>query len=507
MKRLWPVMAAILLTAAGTKADDAVLKSQLAGRWYDADPVKLRQEIDGYLGRVKQPAAEPPMALIVPHAGYAYSGPVAAYAYKAVAGKNYRRVIVIGVSHLGLPADVVSIPSYTQIETPLGQVPLDLDAIAQLRKCMLVKDYTPIHTNEHSVQIQLPFLQVALKNFKIVPILTGPLSSDAVDMIAAALLEVCGPDTLVVASSDFTHYGSSYQYQPFPYDANTEANLRKLDYEAFGLIISKNRDGFDNFLDRTGDTVCGRNGIRVLLKMLPDAAKPVLLKYDTSGRITGNFAQSVSYASFAVPGRWQGVTAPPSARAVAEADRRLMLNLARQSIAWYLAKGTIPDPDQLGIAIPPELQDNRGVFVTLHEDGKLRGCIGEIYASRPLYRAIIVQAINAAANDYRFPQVTAGDLKKIDIEISVLTPPEPVSSWRDIVPGRDGIIIRKYDKTAVFLPQVATEQSWDLPTTLNHLAQKAGLAPDGWQDGAQFLVFQAAVFGEKTSGGKKGAKP
>jgi len=502
--RYWAGLAAAIcgLTAwSGTATEEKIMISQLPGKWYKADPTALRQDIQGYLKAAKVQVDKPVIALILPHAGYQYSGPVAGYGLKAIAGKSYSRVIIIGPSHYGLPADIISVPSFTQIQTPLGKVPLDLAAVRKLRGCRLVHDYSKLHKLEHSDQIHLPMLQVVLKNFQVVPIMVGPLSGDAVIAAGNAIRSIIDDHTLVLVSSDFTHYGANYHYLPFPVNAKTALELDKLDHQAFNLIQKKDLSGFSDFIDQTGDTICGEDAIRILLAMLPTSATVQLLKYDTSGRQSGNYEMSVSYAAFAVTGAWgrRGQsTDDPDVGKLDDNDRRTLTDLARKTLEWYLTKNDYPDLKDLNITATPNLKLDRAVFVTLHKNGDLRGCIGEIYPSRPLYMAVMRRAIDAAVNDYRFAPVTAAELPSLDIEISVLTPPSPVVKWTDIVLGRDGIIMEKSGQRCVFLPQVPTEQKWDLETTLNHLAVKGGFSQDAWRDKNGFMVFQADVFGEKS---------
>ncbi|MCX7009703.1 MAG: AMMECR1 family protein [Kiritimatiellaeota bacterium] len=208
------------------------------------------------------------------------------------------------------------------------------------------------------------------------------------------------------------------------------------------------------------------------------SAAPHLVKYDTSGHITGDFNMSVSYLCAAFTGTWKRGALP---KVVAEeplsaADKQALLRLARGMIETQLKTGKRPKPEDLGITVTPAMKAIMGAFVTLHKDGDLRGCIGEIEPRRPLVEAVREQALNSAFSDPRFT---------------------PVNSWKDIVIGKHGMVLSKGGRSAVFLPQVAPEQGWDLPTTLTHLSQKAGLPPDAWKEGATYLVFEAIVFHEE----------
>lgn len=485
-------------TAAATAAK-TVFESPLAGRWYDADKDKLTADIDGYLAKVDTPPLENVHALVVPHAGYQYSGQVAAYSYKQVAGKRFSRVIVMGPSHSLPMEDVASVPNVTHYSTVLGEVPLDMDFIAALKSHPEFRSVRGTDEREHSVQIQIPFLQRALGEFKLVPIVVGQLDLDTTRAMAKILTGLIDPDTLVVASSDFTHYGRNYDYLPFT--DNVENNLKKLDMGAWECIQKKDLDAFAKYIETTRATICGRCPIGILLAMSPTEFEPHLLKYDTSGRMMGDTRNSVSYLAIAFTGAWKkGEPVEVKAAEVptlSEEDKAELLTLARSTLEGYVKNGHPPTPEQLGIKITAGMNQIMGAFVTLKEKGELRGCIGEIFPMRALYKAVIDHAIDAGVNDRRFRPVTEADLPLLHHEISALTQPAPVASYNDIVLGKHGIVLDKDGRSAVFLPQVPGEQGWDLPTTLTHLSQKAGLPPDAWKEGASFTVFEAIVFGEK----------
>ncbi len=187
----------------------------------------------------------------------------------------------------------------------------------------------------------------------------------------------------------------------------------------------------------------------------------------------------------------------PIKNGLTEEEKISLLKLARGTIEHYLAEGKAPAPADLSVEITPGMAEERAAFVTLHKQGMLRGCIGEIFPRQALYNSVISNALNAAANDPRFPAVRADELEQIDLEISALTVPAEVNSYEDICIGTDGVVLKKGSRSAVFLPQVATEQGWGIGETLTHLSMKAGLPADAWKADTQFLTFQAEVFGEK----------
>lgn len=485
------------MTAPATSAR-RVFDSPLAGQWYPADKATLESEIDGYLKRVETPAMDAVMGLILPHAGYRYSGPVAAYGAKQVQGKAFERVIVMGPSHRMPMENCASVPEYTAYTTPLGEVALDTAFIQALKEHPEFRTIRGAHEGEHSVQIEVPLLQRVLGGFKLVPIVIGQLNEETTRRMGAVLAGLIGPETLVVASSDFTHYGPNYRYLPFRNDI--PENLERLDMDAWNCIKDKDLGAFYGYIEKTGATVCGESPIGVLLSMLPEGATPHLLKYDTSGNITGDWANSVSYLSIAFTGAWpkgEPVEAKASATpTLTEEDKRQLLALARGTLEGAVRNGGMAKPDDFGIQITPGMEQVMGAFVTIKIDGRLRGCIGEIFPRRPLYKAVMENAIRSGLEDPRFEPVSADELPLLDYEISALTPPHEIASYKDIVLGRDGMVIEKQGRSAVFLPQVAPEQGWDLPTTLTHLSQKAGLPPDAWKEGARFTAFQAIVFHE-----------
>jgi hypothetical protein len=473
-----------------------VLPSEIAGSWYTADSNALQRELSGYFAAAQPEPLANVCALIQPHAGYQYSGTVAAHGAKLVQGRKFSRVIVLGPSHRIALENGIAVPDGTALSTPLGEIPLDVAALATLRGQPFVNTAAFGH-GEHSVEIQLPLLQMALGDFKLVPIVVGQLDESATRRIAEVLLTLVDKQTLVVASSDFTHYGPNYGYLPF--HTNVEANLKKLDLGAYEAIAAKDLPAFRAYLDKTGATICGHDPIGILLAMLPANAVAHLVKYDTSGHIVGDFNNSVSYLCAAFTGTWER-GAMPKAEAAAPLsadDKKALLKLARGMIETQLKTGKRARPEDFGITVTPAMKQVMGTFVTLQKDGDLRGCIGEIFPRRPLVEAVREQALNAAFADPRFTPVVAAELPRIHVEISALTPPVPVNSWHDIVIGKHGMVLSKQGSSAVFLPQVAPEQGWDLATTLTHLSQKAGLPPDAWKEGASYLVFEAIVFHEE----------
>ena len=473
-----------------------VLRSSLAGTWYSADAETLTKQIDSFFQKAQVKPINNVIALILPHAGYRYSGQTAVCGLKTT-DKKYKRIIVIGPSHRVPMEEILSVPRVTHYETLLGQVPLDVELINKLLKYSLFQNVPQVHKNEHSVQIEIPLLQYSQKDFKLVPIVAGSCSLQTIAKAGNILRSLVDEETLVIASSDFVHYGRSHLYVPFT--ENILENIKQVDMGAYEHIAALDAKGFLEYKYSTRATICGYIPIAVLLSMLDEPASVDLTNYTTSGELTEDFTNSVSYLSVAFSGAWQNnpVIKPQSNDpALTEDDKKQLLTLARKTIVSALRTRRVPQASELGVTISDAMKCPRAVFVTLKKNSQLRGCIGDIFPQRPLYRSVIRNAINACVNDRRFLPVTEAECKDITIEISALTVPEPVASADIIRIGIDGVVLSKDGHSAVFLPQVAPEQGWDVNQMLTRLSLKAQLPADAWKEGASFLVFQAVVFGE-----------
>ncbi|OGV82608.1 MAG: hypothetical protein A3K18_08175 [Lentisphaerae bacterium RIFOXYA12_64_32] len=482
-------------------------KAAVAGQFYPGVTERLTAAVEGYL---KQPEKAPDgaavRALIVPHAGYTYSGPTAGHAYALLRErKDIRRVVVIAPSHRVF-LNGLSVGDYARFATPLGSMEVDVTACRALMAANpLITDRRDAHASEHALEVQLPFVQTVLPDATLVPLVCGKLDAAELKSVAVTLAEALWkPDTLWVISSDFTHYGEGFDYVPFRKDVPKA--LEELDRGAIDQIVKLDPAGFQEYVGRTGATICGRLPIAVLLAVLEQTGRKCrceLLDYTTSGRQTHDYDRCVSYASIAVldaatAGAGTAVAAAAaseSAFPLTDEDKALLLRLARESIRSRLedSKQETPADETLSAL----LKTDAACFVSLHIGASLRGCIGCLEAREPLFRNVIRYARGAAFEDPRFDPVTAAELDRIDIELSVLTPRRSIASPEEFIIGKHGIILVKGRREAVFLPQVAPEQGWDRDTTLTHLALKAGLRPDDWRRDATFYVFEAVVFGEK----------
>jgi len=484
------------------EAANRARESALAGAWYPGDPQELAEYVDGLLDGAAGAVAEMPVrALIVPHAGYRYSGATAAEVFAMVRGSEYKRVFVLAPSHRsGFRG--LSIADVRAYETPLGLVPLDRPAVAALRKSDLVDTDPTAHAREHAIEIELPMLQRALKpGWQLVPVLVGRM--DAADYRKAADLvrPLLEDGTLVVVSSDFTHFGPRFGYMPFALDGATPGRIRSLDEGAIERVLAADATGFLDYKSETGITICGFRPLALLLHLIPDDARVQRIAYATSGDLTGEWENSVSYVSMLVtsPAPFSSASESRShgAQQMREADMALLHRLAALGVGQAVLG---PSAERnAGIEailenLPRRLQKPSGAFVTLKRDGQLRGCIGYIQPRKSLVQSVMENSVNAARNDRRFRPVGPSELADLEVEVSVLSPPRRIDSYDEFLVGEHGVILRKEGCQAVLLPEVAVEQGWTREDTLAHLARKAGLYEDSWRDGATFEVFTSIKY-------------
>jgi len=398
-----------------------------------------------------------------------------------------------------MPFRGVALPTDTHFETPLGKIPVDTATVKALLAERPFLSYPEAHAEEHSIEIHLPFLQRTLPPFQLVPMVVSGLTDEEVAQVSFVLRRTIRPGDLVIASSDFTHYGPRFDYFGPPDDLipadKAKERLQDLMSQAWQLISAREALGLLVHVRRTGDTICGALPIAVLLGVLPPGAQAHRIAMDTSGAITGDFTDSVSYLSVEFTGLWP-YTSVEGAGALTDAQKRDLLKLARFTLETVVREGRKPAAEEAGIMVDDRLKELSGVFVTLKKNGELRGCIGNIAPVKPLVEGVIDNAVNAARFDRRFEPVQPEELSGIEVEVSVLTPPRRAAGVEDIILGRHGVILEKSERSAVFLPQVAPEQGWTVAEMLAHLSSKAGLSPDAWRSGADFDLFEALVFNE-----------
>lgn len=457
-----------------------VREPAVAGTFYPEDKGSLEKMIDRFLEEVpKETIPGRLIALISPHAGYVYSGKVAAYGYKLLEDLDFTTVVIVAPSHyVRFPG--ISVYKEGYYKTPLGEIEID----ARLAEAIIGEDdaitfYEKAHLQEHSLEVQLPFLQKVLGKFKIVPIVMGNSEERYCDILSHALSKHIDPkNTLLVASTDLSHF--------YPYEKAVS-----LDTVAIDKVKSLDDKGLLKNLQAGKCELCGSGPTLAVIKTAKrlggDACK--ILKYANSGDVTGDKSRVVGYLSSAIYKK-----TPDSIEDLSKEEGRLLLKIAKKTIEGYVKFKKIPE-----FEIPPgKLHEKRGVFVTLRKKGQLRGCIGRFDPTKPLYRMVVDMSIASATQDIRFPQVTEDELEDIDIEISVLSPLKRVRSVEGIEMGKHGVYIKRGIKTGCYLPQVATETGWDKKTFLENLCTtKAGLPKDAWRDKeTEIYIFTCQIFEE-----------
>lgn len=502
-----PLLLVSLLVAAVSATAD-VRPPAVAGSFYTGDADALRAEVVKLLEDARNGSSgSPARALVVPHAGFVFSGPTAALAFARMPEEGVRRVILLGPSHHmrfsggALPAEGVD-----AFETPLGKIGLDKKAIKKLRKHRGFGGPADAHIPEHSLEVELPFIQVVAPGATLVPIAVGADTDLTVcTEIAEAIAGLLDEGTVVIASSDFTHHGRRYGWSPYDGPELGET-LVAVGRTTVDRVAAMDARGFTAQVEVSGDTVCGVRPVGILTALLARAfeGEGEVLDVTTSGHVTGSFDLSVTYAAVVFSGEWRPWKdeIPVKAGELEPAEGRELVSLARSALETRLTHDTA-----LASWFAEAGDDNRflmpaGAFVTLNNsgsrarrEGRLRACMGVIEAKQPLLDAV-VQAAVWATQDPRFPPLEAAELEELEIEVSVLSPMREIESFKLIEVGTHGVLLSKAGRRAVFLPQVAVEEGWNRDTMLEHLSAKAGLPRDAWRHGATFEVFTAQVFVE-----------
>ncbi|HHP7234464.1 MAG TPA: AmmeMemoRadiSam system protein B [Desulfobacterales bacterium] len=479
------VVLAMFAGAWGAAAADTVRKPVVAGQWYPDDPAALGRMIDALTRQAE--SADVPIpdsarlrALILPHAGFRFSGLTAAHSARVVQPHRFAKVVVMGPDHrVGFRnAAISAVDAY---ETPLGRIELHADAALLRQSSDLFAAVAASDRSEHSLEAVLPFLQRYLDDFELVPIVLGPCDPAA---IINALQPRIDSDTLVVVSSDLSHF-LSYP-DAVREDRNTTAQICRLD--AAGIRDRRN-------------CACGKNPILVLLELARrNRWQPLLLHYSNSGDSGGGRDRVVGYASIAFFEDSPGLSATAP---LTTADGRRLLSLARRAIAAQLGRIKADSGDDFAhLAQDDRFTRRCGTFVTLKSAGRLRGCIGNIEPDKPLVQGIRDNAVNAAFRDPRFPPLSEAEWEQVRVSISILSPPRALDYQNGgdlctrLRPGVDGVIVRYDRRNATFLPQVWEE----LPVPaqfLSQLCRKAGLPADAWQHmPLEVYTYQVQHFSE-----------
>ena len=463
---------------------------QVAGGFYTEDPTELKRQVRGFLSGAAAeaiPEDRDIVGILTPHAGYRYSGPVAGEAYNAVKGRGYRTVVVLALCHRrsALKASVLNRPAY---DTPLGSARIDQRAVAALltHHGDLFESNEVLFQGEHSLEVQLPFIQEALPKAKIVPVIVAVHDEKAIEGIAEALYEVLGKreEVLFVLSSDLSHF--------YPY-----AEASAYDRKVLALLEQWKIDEWKKIAP-TRKGMCGYSPILTFVKMFEKFDKAgrrgTRLAYNNSGDTAGDKSRVVGYGAVAFSVR-RGMRTTEQETDFGPFDveqRRYLMSLAKRAVE-AAARGEDYNPMQ------PEsdlLRDQGAAFVTLKKDGQLRGCIGHVIARIPLFKCVSDVARAAAIHDSRFSPVRPGELDDLTFEISVLTAPEKTTPEKVVV-GRDGLIMSRDGRSGLLLPQVPVEWNWTREEFLDHTCRKAGLPAGCWKDpDTEIKSFRAIVWGE-----------
>lgn len=489
---------AILLTSAncqegarageGKAMKDEVRKPAVAGSFYPADPQTLSRQVRDFLSRAPQEkVAGEIIALVSPHAGYMYSGQVAGHAFKLVEGMKFDAVVVVAPSHR-TSFQGASVYDRGGFETPLGLVPVEKGLCQKLKEGSNLIQYVPqAHAQEHALEVQLPFLQVTLGSFNLVPIVIGDQSYRTCQVVGQAIAKATlGKKVLLVASTDLSHF--------HPYEEAVKRDnliledLRHFDPQKLAQDLESGR----------GEACGGGPVMAVMIAAKEKGANRVqVLKYLNSGDVTGDRSNVVGYAAAVIVQDSQA-----SAKEIGRKKTGISLGLTEdekktlRQIAYTAIEGRVKGVKTPRVEVLTEsLKEKRGAFVTLHKRGQLRGCIGSIQPTKPLHQTVEEMAVAAAFSDPRFESLTSKELKEIELEISVLTPLERVQDVKDIEVGKHGLYIKKGFYSGLLLPQVATDYNWDRITFLEETCRKAGLPQNAWKDkDAEIYLFSADIF-------------
>ncbi len=457
----------------------------VAGSFYPKEKEELSHEVKQTLLEAKSFKEESVRAIVVPHAGYVFSAPVAALSYKTL-HKKYKNVFLIGSSH-HVNFNGASIYDVGSYKTPLGKIKMSQDVISTLMKSPLFSYQKNAHDKEHTLEVQLPFLQTIYGDeLSIVPIIIGTQNAQSLLEISKVLKPYFDDDeNLFVVSTDLSHYPSFEDANLV--DKRTLDAITQNDPQKFIDAIVQNENSQTKGVLTSA---CGWSSILILLNMTKDESyKYEILGYKNSGDTKyGDKDRVVGYGAIRVYKETREFF-------LNEQEKKELLEIAKLALyeATLHEKKFIVNEETLS----PKLKKNLGAFVTLHKDGNLRGCVGRFEPDQPLYEVIVDMAIAASRYDHRFSPVSADELKELDLEISVLTPRVEIESLDEIVVGKHGVYVQKGALNGTYLPQVATQMNWNAKEFAEDCAiNKAGIKANEIKD-AKFSTYEAIVFDAK----------
>lgn len=461
-----------------------IRKPAVVDTFYPANPNELKNQIEEFLKNVKKENFDGRIfGLIVPHAGYVFSGQVAAHCFKQLQELDFDTVVIIGMSH-GAFFDGIAVYDDGYFQTPIGLVKIDTELAHNLIKSHpKIKSLKSAHLQEHSLEVEIPFLQQVLKKFEIVPILMSN-PSDCQILAKSLILNSCGKKILYVASSDMSHYP--------PYEIANQVDKATLSLIE-GMDINKLVSWLNEPHDKCSTLLCGSGAVLTLMLVAKEFGidEAITLNYANSGDvpIIGDKSRVVGYGAVIF------IQKEEKPMMLSDEEKQLLLKIARDTIETYIKTRKVPPIDVVDY---PNLNQQAGVFVTLNKNKQLRGCIGYIRPIAPLAQAVSKMAIAAATEDPRFSPVTKDELKEIKIEITVLSELIRISNIDQIEVGKHGLYIVKGFNSGLLLPQVATEHGWNREEFLIHTCYKAGLLPNAWKEkDTEIYIFTGLIFHEK----------
>jgi len=418
----------------------------VAGQFYPGTSSQLRAMIEALVD--KKSVKEEVIGLVSPHAGYIYSGPVAGATISRIKFKD--TFIIMGPNHTGLgkPCSIMTEGTWA---TPLGEVEID----SELGKKILtisshLEEDQIAHLHEHSIEVQLPFLQYFKSDIKIVPIVLAYSTSANYKEIGREIAQAVrklNKEVVIIASSDMTHY-------------EPHETAQKKDNQAIEAILDLNEDELLRRVEDLNISMCGYAPVISLISAAKElgATGAELVRYQTSGDTSGDYSSVVGYAGILIK----------------KVEMHPLAKLAKETVETYVKEGKIPQlPDEL----TPEMKERAGVFVSIHKFDELRGCIGTFEPQREnVAKEIITNAINSATRDPRFPPVASGELKDLEYSVDVLTSPEPVESQDQLDPKKYGVIVEHGFRKGLLLPDLEGVDTVDYQIDI--CRQKAGINPD-----------------------------
>ncbi|MDP8264770.1 MAG: AmmeMemoRadiSam system protein B [Candidatus Aceula lacicola] len=481
------VIITIISMCANANSQNFIKAPNVSGQFYPSDKAQLVSQIDEFFLQAKSDLINEKIKIIIsPHAGYIYSGLVAAYGYKAAKKQKYSTIVVLAPTH-HFKFSGVSVWAKGAFETPLGLVAVDEDFTNKLIEKNKNVNFIPeVFVKEHSLEVQIPFLQRTFKDFRIVPVIVGQIDYDQCESFASSLDEIIGDreDVLIVVSTDMSHYHNAKIAKNM--DDKTISFIKDLDARE---LLERCSKGLSE--------LCGVFSVSAALLYAQKRNLDVsILKYADSGDVTGDKSAVVGYLSAVFYKQDKLSEDNDKTILLSDVQKKRLIEIATKTIKEYVENENILDVSEDDERFLKE----EGAFVTIHKDGNLRGCIGNILGRGPLYKTVRDMAIASCSQDPRFPPVSKKELEDLEIEVSVLSKPWKISDSEEIELGVHGVIVTKDSAhRGLFLPQVATEQGWNREQFLSYLcAHKAGLPADAWKDPSITLeIFSAQVFSEK----------